>query len=103
MKPENLATSLDVAARSSRPHNMPAPRLLTAGQAAAYLGYGSPDVLRHIPVHPLKLTGPTAKPRWDRKRLDDYLDGLAGIAAAQEMAEPSAEVVFAKWRAGRAQ
>jgi len=103
LKPENLATSLDVAARSPRPHNMPAPRLLTAGKAAAYLGYGSPDVLRHIPISPVKLTGPSAQPRWDRKRLDDYLDSLSGFAASQEVAEPSAEVVFANWRAARAQ
>ncbi len=82
---------------------MLAPRLLTAGQAATYLGYTSPDVLRHIPVSPLRLTGPGAQPRWDRNRLDAYLDGLSGGAAGEEVDEPDAEAVFADWRARRAQ
>lgn len=103
MNSENLASRNDAPQRVSRPSLMPTPRLLTAGQAAIYLGYTSPDVLRHIPVSPLRLTGPGAQPRWDRKRLDAYLDSLFSSAAVDELNEPDASVVFANWRAQRGQ
>lgn len=103
MNSENLASRNDASRRMPRPSLMLAPRLLTAGQAATYLGYTSPDVLRHIPVGPLRLTGPGAQPRWDRNHIDAYLDSLSNIAASAETPELDDEAVFAELRARRAQ
>jgi hypothetical protein len=62
------------------------PRLLTASEAAAYLGYTSSEVLRAIPVAPIRLAtvGVGAGPRYDKVALDRWLDRLSGLHANDE-------------------
>lgn len=87
-----------------------APRMLTAEQAAAYLGYATTGVLANIPVKPRKLaeTGPGSQPKWDKAELDAWLDRLAGLTSAASStgggspAANDAEDAYAKWKAGRA-
>ena len=89
---------------------MPAsrPRLLTAEQAAAYLGYETTGVLANVPIKPVKLAekGAGCQRRYDRAALDAWLDRLSGlsVAAASEpdADEDPAEAVFGDWRAKRA-
>ncbi|WP_337189142.1 hypothetical protein [Phenylobacterium sp.] len=94
------------------------PRLLTAEQAASYLGYATTGVLANIPVRPrrMALSGPGSQPKYDRAELDAWLDGLAGLsvpAASNDGAGqgagrgPSggaddADAAFAAWKAGKA-
>lgn len=82
------------------------PRLLNATEAAAYLGYASTEVLRHLPIKPVKLTasGVGSGPRWDLRALDALLDGRSGIARpdmqqADDYDSPEADL--AAWRAKR--
>ena len=53
-----------------------APRLMTAAQAANYLGYKSVEILRQFPVWPIPIG---RGKRWDRAHLDEYLDSLSGL------------------------
>lgn len=62
-----------------------APRMLTAIEAAIYLGYKSRDVLDDIPVDPVPVR-PGGEPRYDVRQLDAYLDKLTGFQ------QPSAPV-----------
>jgi hypothetical protein len=63
-------------------------RLLTAAQAANYLGYKSVDILRRFPVGPI----PVGRGRrWDRDHIDRYLDALSGID--QRSGSSNAEVI----------
>lgn len=86
-------------------NNGPAPRLLTGPQAAAYLGFKSVELLQNIPVGPIRLSpvGVGRAPRWDRRALDHWLDGLSSI----KRCAPSADDDFAMeselsvWRASR--
>ena len=77
-------------------------RLLTARQAAAYLGYVGTDILDVLPVNPiyLRLTG---SPRWDKKALDQLLDRLSEldqpIPTSADRSE--AEAALQAWRARR--
>lgn len=59
------------------------PRLLSASDAARYLGYKSVDALKRIPVHPLTIIdgGVRGAPRWDKKAIDLWLDSLSSISA----------------------
>jgi len=85
-----------------------APRLLTAEQAAAYLGYETTGLLANIPVKPVQMVekGPGCQPKWDRAALDAWLDRLSGlsVAAAPEGSgeTDTAEAAFAAWREKRA-
>lgn len=65
-----------------------APRMLTAEQAAAYLGYATTGLLANIPVKPVQMaeSGPGSQPKWDRAALDAWLDRLSGLRS-----EPPAE------------
>lgn len=79
------------------------PRLLNAGEAAAYLGYRSTDVLRDIPVKPISLrdTG-NGSPRWCRRALDQWLDSLTGAHTAQnDNAEDDPDSALLAWRIRR--
>lgn len=59
------------------------PRLLSASDAARYLGYKSVDALKRIPVRPLNIIdgGVRGAPRWDKKAIDLWLDILSSISA----------------------
>lgn len=82
-----------------------APRMLTAEQAAAYLGYATTGVLANIPVKPRKLAekGPGSQPKYDRVELDAWLDRVAGLSvAANQTGEPDdAEAAYASWKSKR--
>jgi len=87
------------------------PRLLTAGQAARYLGYKSSQVLRQIPVEPIQVSedGRTKTRRYDRKALDAWLDRKSGLGAGRvaRTGDPVldaavAELEFAAWKERRA-
>lgn len=100
-----MLASIDVAGRSTRPNFTPEPRLLTGQQAAIYLGYGSAEVLRHLPVAPVRLTGAGGQPRWDRRHLDKYLDDLARLGGTHSGADErdDAGAAIAAWRARHVQ
>lgn len=76
------------------------PRLLTAAQAAAYVGYKSTEALKGIPVRPIVVIDdrPAAR-RWDRKALDLWIDDLSGIGAAKSDDEEDLEAEVAAWEA----
>lgn len=87
-----------------------APRLLTAEQAAAYLGYATTGVLANIPVKPRRLAehGPGSQPKYDRAELDAWLDRLAGLSVTSSGALSSpegqtdaAEELYEAWKATR--
>src|SRR4051812_34057672 len=61
-----------------------APRMLTAEQAAAYLGYATTGLLANIPVKPVQMvdTGAGSQLKWDRAALDAWLDRLSGLSVA---------------------
>lgn len=86
---------------------LPMPRLLTARQAAAYLGYASTAFLARIPVRPRSLLphGLGSQPKYDRVELDAWLDGLAGLYASRDSARgggcDEAEAAYERWRAAR--
>lgn len=84
-------------------NNGPAPRLLTGPQAAAYLGFKSVELLRNIPVEPIKLSpvGVGRAPRWDRRALDRWLDGLSSIEGPPSPADEgfAMEAELGVWRA----
>lgn len=88
-----------------RRNNGPTPRLLTGPQAAEYLGFKSVEVLRSIPVEPIKLStvGVGRAPRWDRFALDRYLDGLSSEAGVVSPVDDGLvlEAELSVWRAGR--
>lgn len=79
------------------------PRLLSTRQAAHYLGYTSPTVLRTLPIKPLRLGDGRAE-RWDVRVLDAYLDQQSGLAsdAPIVVSEPTADDELEAWRAKRA-
>lgn len=88
-----------------------APRMLTAEQAAAYLGYATTGVLANIPVKPRRLVpqGPGSQPKYDRAELDAWLDRLAGLsvpAASQggagETSANDADAAYAAWKGRKA-
>lgn len=67
-----------------------APRLLTAEQAAAYLGYATTGVLANIPVKPILLAekGPGSQPKYDVRALDAFLDRLSGLSVPAAAVQP---------------
>lgn len=78
------------------------PRLLTPAQTAAYLGYKSAANLSRLPIKPLTL-GPRTAPRYDKRHIDRWLDGLSDLNAS---AEPEteldeAEIELQNWRMRR--
>lgn len=84
-----------------------APRLLSAEQAAAYLGYATTGLLAAIPVKPIQMTGagPGCQPKYDRRALDAWLDGLSGLSVPAEAGAPpgdQAERAYADWKASKA-
>lgn len=87
-----------------------APRLLTAEQAAAYLGYATTGVLANIPVKPVRLAaqGPGCQPKYDRAALDAFVDQLSGLSVppAEQTTPPAAdddaETAYAIWKTKRA-
>lgn len=88
-----------------------APRLLSAEQAAAYLGYATTGVLANIPVKPRRLAerGPGSQPKYDRAELDAWLNRLAGLSVAQLPGQApglqgqtdDAEALYEQWKASR--
>ena len=99
---ERTATPSGVKDRATRrPHLNLQPRMLTAQQAAEYLGYNSTDMLRRIPVEPVRLVPVNGQPRWDRRQLDLWLDGLSGLAsvAANDDADSEDDVEISAWLA----
>lgn len=85
-----------------------APRLLSAEQAAAYLGYATTGLLANIPVKPIQMAeaGPGSLPKYDRRALDAWLDRLSGLSVpageGQGKAGDDADAAYANWREGRA-
>lgn len=87
-----------------RATRMPKPRMLTAQQAAAYLGYETTDLLGRIPVKPVRMVqrGAGCMPKYDRRTLDAWLDRLSGlsVAPAGEFAdEATPDDIFDAWKA----
>jgi len=87
------------------------PRLMTAIQAARYLGFKSSQVLKRIPVEPILVSddGLTRTRRYDRKALDVWLDERSGLAAPEPRSayDPgveaeAAELEFSAWKERRA-
>lgn len=82
------------------------PRLLTAEQAAAYLGYATTGLLANIPIRPVQMaaTGPGSLPKYDRRALDAWLDKLSGLSVASGGAGEAddAEAAYERWKATRA-
>ena len=65
------------------------PRLMTAAQAANYLGRKTTHVLKSLPFAPV----PIGKGQlWDRNAIDRYLDVLSGIVTGP-MNDDEAEVI----------
>lgn len=81
------------------------PRLLTAAQAATYLGYRSTEILRRLPVRPLRLSSTDVEraPRWDRNALDRWLDGLSDLGGTitNDNEPASVEAELNAWSARR--
>lgn len=92
----------------NRPSVQSEPRLMTPSETAAYLGYASTNVLRTIPVRPLRLAGVGGgtAPRYDRKALDRWLDELSGLvdhhAAEGDAPLSAADQAFLDWTLRRA-
>lgn len=60
---------------------LPAPRMLTKAQAAAYCGIGVQAFVSICPVPATVLReGPNPIIRWDMRRLDQWLDRIGGAA-----------------------
>lgn len=84
--------------------------MLTAEQAAQYLGYETTGVLANIPVQPVQMVRPGlpgSQPKYDRYALDAWLDRLSGLsvpAGRLALAEGPQDVEegYATWRAARA-
>lgn len=85
-----------------------APRMLTAEQAAAYLGYATVGLLANIPVKPVRMAeaGAGSQPKYDRRALDAWLDRLSGLSVAgpqtEGRGEDDADDAFAAWKAAAA-
>ena len=100
MKLETTTAPSGVKGRAGRrPHLNLQPRMLTAQQAAEYLGYNSTDLLRHIPVKAVRLMPVNGQPRWDRRQLDAWLDELGGAAntAANDDGHDDVDAEFDAW------
>lgn len=83
---------------SSRPVN--------ATDAAAYLGYASTEVLKHLPIKPIQLNiqGPGSAPRWDLRAIDEMLDASSGLEAPDSVNDndyDSPKALLGAWRAKR--
>ena len=97
------------SSRPAAPSSGSESRLLPPKAAAAYLGYKSTAILAHVPVSPVfvSLDGRRRQPRYDRRALDAYLDGLSGFRTAQASGADGAletevaETEFAAWQARR--
>jgi hypothetical protein len=78
-------------------------RLMNAAEAARYLGYDSVEVLKNIPVPPIRLTsvGVGRGPRYDRHAIDSWLDELSGLkhpTASTASDNDDAQRQFEAWR-----
>lgn len=83
-----------------------APRMLTAEQAAAYLGYETTGLLANIPVKPIQMVevGAGSQPKYDRFALDAWLDSRSGLSVPGDQdgaGQGGAETAYAAWKAGR--
>lgn len=75
-------------------------------EAAHYLGYDSVEVLKNIPISPIRLTsaGVGRGPRYDRRALDRWLDELSGLShptASPASDSDDAQSSFDAWRRER--
>lgn len=98
------ASSITLTPSRQMPSSAPAPaRLLTASQAASYLGFKSTELLKNIPVGPVHLSvvGVGRAPRWDRLALDGWLDTLSGLSGP--IAGPTEDDVDAELEAWSSQ
>jgi hypothetical protein len=81
---------------------------MTVEQTAHYLGYTSPAALKNLPIKPIRLieVGAGCSPKYDRRAIDLWLDGLSGLAEAPTPSANSpmddAETELAAWKAKRA-
>lgn len=92
--------SSDAASGAVTRSNHISPRLLTAHQAAAYVGYKSTEVLKRIPVRPVVLAdGKASANRWDRSAIDRWIDGLSGVQPNVTPVEVDLEAEYAAWEA----
>lgn len=77
------------------------PRLFTAEDAAHYLGYKSTEILKKIPIKPIRIAsiGSESAPRYDRHEIDQYLDRMSGLRGeANTLSDcDEAEALFAEW------
>lgn len=74
------------------------PRLLSAEDAAAYLGLNSREALGLVPVQPRRIG---RRVLWDRQLLDAWLDREAGLesssAPANDAGADDPDAVLARW------
>jgi|APTNR8051073442_1049403.scaffolds.fasta_scaffold25700_3 hypothetical protein len=77
----------------------PWPRMLTAREAARYLGFKTTKVLKGIPIKPkpLHFLGAPSRNLFDRHELDRWLDLLAGLTSTPQSEELSP---YDSWKAG---
>lgn len=79
------------------------PRLITAEDAIDYLSLPNRKALEAVPVRPLRIG---ARPRWDVRALDAWLDEQSNLSAesatgAEIKGTEDPEAAFAGWRAER--
>lgn len=82
------------------------PRLVNATDAAAYLGYASTGVLKHLPIKPLQLNtqGAGSAPRWDLRAIDEMLNASSGLGRPDSVNDndyDNPEALLGAWRAKR--
>lgn len=77
------------------------PRLFTAEDAAHYLGYKSTEILKKIPIKPIRIAsiGSESAPRYDRHEIDQYLDRMSGLKVETNTSDDcdEADALFAEW------
>ena len=85
-------------------HGAIMPRLLTLEGAAHYLGYKSTEILKKLPIKPIRIgsIGSESALRYDRREIDSYLDGISGLRVEANTFEDfeGADALFAEWSRG---
>lgn len=77
------------------------PRLLTGEDAAYYLGYKSTEILKKIPIKPIRIAsiGSESALRYDRHEIDHYLDRMSGLQVEANTSDglDEADALFEEW------
>lgn len=81
-----------------RDRRKPAPRLLSAVQAAAYCGVSVATFEQWTPVQPLRPAPAPKRKLWDIKALDAWLDRESGLESTRSHDETDP---YQTWKNGR--